>query len=509
MYYIITVKQSSILPTNYESLRDTYLTVLEENNDLQVRNAKLEQELSWLKRQVFGQKSERFLPVQDGQTVLDLAAVSAEEKAAVTTQDIAAHQRHIVTEAPKKGHGRMALPINLPRVEIVIEPKEDVTGLKKIGEEICESLEYKPGRFFVNRYIRPKYAKADGSSTVITAYPPSRPIDKGIPGASLLAYIMICKFVDHLPLYRIVNILARDGVKISLPTLCGWIEGSYNLLLPLYHELIKKTLATDYLQLDESTVKVLDDNYKGKTHLGYFWVYRNPLERLLFFDYRKSRSGESPSEMLLDFQGYLQTDGYSGYGDLQRRSDIIPVACMAHARRKFYEAQEKGSSKSKEALELFGKLYAVEAEARDSGLNFTERKDLRTEKAKPVLEELKAWLDKELLTALPKSPMGLSIAYSLNRWSYLKEYVNDGRLEMDNNLIENAIRPVAIGRKNWLFAGSHDGADRAALIYSLVGTCKANGIEPYEYLRKVLEEMPDCKKSDIHKLLPTEISKKE
>lgn len=499
------MKTPAKIPLNYDSLKEAYVTAIEEvnnlqatNNDLQFRNAKLEHELLWFKKQIFGQKSERFIPAQEAQTAFDFAAQA--DETTVSTQEVAAHQRSVVSEPAKKGHGRIALPADLPRNEIVIEPTEDVSEMNKIGEEISETLEYNPGNFYVNRYIRPKYAKADGSGTVITALPATRPIDKGIPGASLLAHVLLSKFVDHLPLYRISNILERDGVKISPSTLAGWVEGSYNLLLNIYHRLEKEVFDSDYLQVDETTIKVQDERCKGKTHLGYFWVYRNPIKRLLFFDYRESRASDSPTEMLAGFKGYLQTDGYGGYGEVQRRDDIISVACMAHARRKFIEAEEKGSPKAKVALELIGKLYTVEAEAREKSLDATARKLLREEHAVPVLNDFKSWLNKEILTALPKSQLGLAIVYSLNRIESLQTYVKDGRLEIDNNLVENAIRPVAVGRKNWLFAGSHDGADRAALIYSLVGTCKEQGLEPREYLTRLLSEAPDCK--NVIDLLP-------
>jgi len=383
----------------------------------------------------------------------------------------------------------------------VIEPEGDVSNLKKIGDEITEELEYEPGKLYVNRYIRPKYAlpKDEG---VIIADLPSRPIEKGIAGPGLLSHILVSKYVDHLPLYRQRQQFKRHGVVLPLSTLSDWVRQTAELLEPLYENLKATLLQAHYLQADESPLRVLDRAKKGSTHLGYMWVYHAPLQGLVLFDYRKGRSRAGPNEMLQHFSGYLQTDAYDGYTDIHARHGVTGIGCFAHARRYFSDALSVDAERCGWMLEHIQKLYAIEEKARVEQLDHKARYRLREEYALPILVEMKDWLDEQSRHVLPKSAVGKAIGYALGQWSRLERYTERGFLEIDNNWIENAIRPLALGRKNYLFAGSHDGARRAAIIYSLVSTAKKHDVEPFAYLKDVIARIADFPFNKLELLLP-------
>jgi len=253
---------------------------------------------------------------------------------------------------------------------------------------------------------------------------------------------------------------------------------------------------------DETPIPVLDRTKPGKTHLGYHWVYYDPVAKLVFFDYRPGRSRAGPNDILKNFRGHLQIDGYDGYNDVIKRPEVIAVGCLAHARRYFEQAQENDSVRAEWMLSKIQELYAIERQARETALSFQERYQLRQEQALSILTKIKIWLDANLTAVLPKSAIGKAIGYMLGQWSKLEKYVTDGRLEIDNNLVENAIRPVALGRKNYLFAGSHEGAKRAAIIYTLVATAKLHEVEPFEYLKDILSCIPDYPHNKVADLLP-------
>lgn len=460
---------------------------------------RLRQDLAQLRRLLFGQKRERFIPSEsEGQLALGLDIEPAAP--APAREEITYRRRKPVKKAPTP-HARQPLPAHLPRKEIIIEPDEDVSGCKKIGEEITEELEYEPGKLYVNRYVRPKYAKA-GDEGVLIGRLPSRPIEKGIAGPGLLSHVLTGKFVDHLPLYRQCGQIKRLGLDIAESTLGGWVKGASGLILPLCEAHGRKLFKSGYLMSDDTPIPVLDSEKKGSSHRGYFWVYLDPLEKDAFFDYRPGRGRDGPQEMLANFRGYLQCDGYKVYDEYKKRKEIILVGCFSHARRKFIEAEGSDRQRSQWALKRIQELYHLERWAKDELLSHAARYELRQEKALPIMEEIKAWLNQQYPQVLPKSPIGKAISYSLLQWPKLKNYLLDGRLEIDNNLVENAIRPVALGRKNYLFAGSHEGAKRAALIYSLVITAKLHEVEPFEYLRDVLTRIADYPYSQIEDLLP-------
>lgn len=467
---------------------------------LLIQNLQLKNELAQLKRLIFGSRHERFIPeMPQEQLSLGLATQAVDTPPARLQTIEYTRKQKPVTE--KVNTGRMKLPADLPREQVIIEPQQDVSGLKKIGEEITEELERIPGKLFVRQYIRPKYAKPQGEGIVIGELP-ARPIDKGIPGPGLLAQIIIDKYTDHLPIHRQIQRFEREGIKLPSSTLTDWIGSTCALLEPLYEVLKKNVLQADYLQADETPIKVLDKDKKGTTHRGYHWVYHAPVERLVLFDYREGRGREGPNEILKNFNGYLQTDGYAVYEDFDKKSGVTLLHCMAHARRKFDEAKDNDLARASYALTQIQNLYAVEREARLGNLSMQDRLVLRKEKSLPILQELKNWMLENYKAVLPKSSIGQALHYSLERFDKLMLYTTDGKLEIDNNLVENAIRPVAIGRKNYLFAGSHNGAARAAMLYSFMGTCKINDINPFEWLRSSLDQLPTYPVNQISELLP-------
>jgi transposase len=429
------------------------------NEKMKTELAYLKAELAQLKRLLFGQKRERFVPVSSS-SQLEIALTDARGEsvpvAETKTITYTRKERSRPVTPPSRnpvGQRPTGLPASLPRQEIVIEPQEDVTGLKKIGADITEELEYQPGKLFVKRYIRPKYARPEGEGVVIGTLP-SRPIDKGIAGPGLLAHVLISKDVDHLPLYRQRQQFRRQEVELPDSTLCGWVKASCELLNPLYEALRGEILQASYLMGDETPIRVLDSSQPGKCHLGYHWVYYAPLVKLAYFDYQPSRSRDGPQQMLKNFAGYLQTDGYAAYEVITCRPEVTAVGCWAHARRYFVEAQDSDRERAEWMLAQIQQLYQIERQAREADFSYEQRYQLRQESARPILTTIKAWLDEHVRQILPKSEIGKAIGYTLGQWSKLEKYLCNGRLEIDNNLIENAIRPVALGRKNYLFAGS-------------------------------------------------------
>jgi transposase len=464
----------------------------------------LRHELDQLRRLVFGSRHERFIAnTPPEQLALDLTAETV-QAAPVPVQTIEYTRQQRKEKTEKVQTGRMKLPADLPREQVILEPEGDVSGLKKIGEEITEELERIPGRLFVRQYVRPKYAKAGGEGVLIADLP-VRPIDKGIPGPGLLAQIIIDKYTDHLPVHRQIQRFGREGIKLSSSTLTDWIGGTCTLLEPLYDTLKANVLSSHYLQADETPIKVLDKDKKGTTHRGYHWVYHAPVERLVLFDYREGRGREGPQEILKDFTGHLQTDGYAVYQDFDKKSTIKPFNCMAHARRKFDEAKDNDLVRASYALTEIQKVYAIERQAKNETLSTKQRQALRQERSLPILQALKDWMLENYKMVLPKSAIGQALHYSLERFDKLMLYTTDGKLEVDNNLIENAIRPVAIGRKNYLFAGSHNGARRAAMLYSFIGTCKINDVNPFEWLKNTLETIPQHPVNKLYELIPRKV----
>jgi transposase len=461
----------------------------------------LKAELAQLKRMIFGSKSENFLPATStAQLTLDIQAEAIATTSVVGAKKIA--YTRIETQTKPVSHPvRMKLPDHLERKEIVHEPAGLTEGCRRIGEEVTEELEYEPGKLFVNRFVRPKYVSAD-STTVLIAPMIERPLPKAIAGPGLLTQIIIDKYIDHLPLHRQQQRFSREKINIPYSTITDWVSNTCKLIAPLYDALVKEVLACNYLHADETPIKVLDKDKKGETHRGYYWVYHNSLKDLVLFDYQLGRGREGPSEMLKDFKGHLQTDGYVAYNIFDRKEDITLFHCWAHARRKFYDAQDSDTGRATHALQQIQLLYAIERKAKEQSLNEEEILMLRKKEAVPILNKLQEWMKQTYIEVLPKSPMGKAIGYSLERWAQLLIYTTDGKLNIDNNPVENAIRPVAIGRKNYLFAGSHEAAQRSAMLYSLLGSCKLHGINPSEWMKNVLERIATHPINQVHLLLP-------
>lgn len=395
------------------------------------------------------------------------------------------------------------MPGHLPRQIEVLEPEGLPEGAKIIECVITETLEYEPGKLFVRQIQRNKYIieQTDEKTTFAIAALPSLPIPKGNAGPSVIAHFITGKFVDHIPYHRLIKIFKRDGVILPESTVNGWSNKGITLLEPLYQKLKDKILSATYLMADETPIPVLTNDKPGSTHKGYMWAYYDPINKLVFFDYRKSRARTGPIEVLKGYSGYLQTDGYTAYDDLNNEN-IVQLACMAHARRKFEHALDNNEALADHALQLIRRLYDIERYCREKELSFEDIIVQRQENALPLLNEFKQWMDDHLMTVAPKSSIGIAIAYTLNLWPRLSRYVEDGRLYIDNNLIENSIRPIALGRKNYLFAGSHESAEQIAVIYSLLGTCKINNVEPEGWLKHVLSIISDWPANQLQKLLP-------
>jgi transposase len=475
----------------------------------QLRIISLEQQLSQLKKMIFGSRHERFITSDanasqlslemQGEAVASCSVVNA-KKISYTRSDVAVDQKPIVHP------GRMKLPESLRREEIIILPKDDITACKKMGDEITEVLEYAPGELFVKKYIRTKYAKPDNGGVLIGELP-VRPIEKAMAGEGLLAQIVIDKYVDHLPLYRQMQRFERSGLKLAYSTLTDWVSGTCTLIEPLFNALKKQVLQSSYLHVDETPIKVLDKDKKGETHRGYYWVYQNSIDKIVFFDYQEGRSREGPGEILENFNGYLQTDGYVAYECFDKSPNITLLHCMAHARRMFHEALGNDEQRASYALTEIQKLYSIEKAIREQGLPFAEIKSVRQLQSQPVLEALGKWMKDQYTQTPARSAIHQALAYSIERWQKLSLYTENGMLSIDNNPVENSIRPVALGRKNYLFAGSHEAARRSGMLYSLLGTCKMHKIEPYHWLRSVLHQLPTHPINKIEELLPHQWAK--
>jgi transposase len=501
---------------DYKQLYEQQIVVIEKMTqqlDAHVdKMAILSAEIAKLRKMIFGVKIERFVPAADAtaselQLALDLQAetVAQCKITSATTVEYVRTKIELVPAKPKAHPGRMKLPQHLRREVILLKPEGDVSGLCRMGEDITEILDYIPAELYVKQYIRPKYAVplSEGGTTVLMAALPGRLLEKCMAGEGLLAQMIVDKYLDHLPIHRQLQRYQRIGVTIAQSTSNDWFRMVLNHLYALYEAHKRNTLATSYLGADETPIRVMDDDKKGTTHRGFYWVYHNYEQKLVLFDYRPGRGRDGPDDILKDFQGYLQTDGYSAYEAFDRRPGITLLHCMAHARRKFHESLQNDQPRAEYALGLFQQLYAIERTIKEQELTADEVVQLRQQKAIPILHTLKSWMIEEHpKLVVKKSPIAQAMGYFLPRWEKLCIYTKDARLNIDNNLVENAIRPVAIGRKNYLFAGSHEAAQRAAMVYSLMATCKLLNIDPYYWLRDVLENMHRFTTNTIESMLP-------
>lgn len=512
------------LPDDINALKALVTEQLARNTRLEHDNIRLDAKVLALQEQLnlalarrYAASSEKLSPDQirlfdeaevDASLASDRGGADPDE-----TVTVPAHHR-------KKG-GRKPLPDSWPRVDVIHEIPEDQRRcphdgqvLTEINQIVSEQADIIPAQLRVIRHIRKQYACACGQC-IQTAPLPGQPIPKSMASPGLLAHVVVSKYQDALPLYRQEQILQRVGVTIPRATLASWMIRCGQLVQPLINLLRDHLLAYDIVQMDETTVQVLKEPGKTAQSKSYLWLQRGgpPDEPVILFDYDPSRSQAVPIGLLDGFAGYLQADGYSGYNGVVVAGGLVHVGCMAHARRKFSEAV-KGQGKyprqgkAQQGLAWIQKLYRIEKQARAGQLSSPERKAHRQQHAAPVLAMLRQWLDDSLPAAPPGTLTGKALNYLHNEWPKLIRYLEDGRLEIDNNLAENAIRPFVVGRKNWMFSDSVHGVKASANLYSLVETAKANGLEPYRYLRDVFTALPQAETvKDIESLLPWALKK--
>ena len=494
--------------TKIEDLNIKVKNLNVEKEDLSIKVEDLKFQIAQLKRMLFGSKRERF----ESNTHPDQLTLPFDIEDAKIECAIAIDKQQVSYERNKtsKPHpGREVLPSHLPVVEIVLEPSEDVSEMTFIGNEITEELEYTPAKLYVNRYVRPKYiSKEDetGAQKQVIAEL-DRPMPKCIAGPNLLSNIVVDKYVYHLPIYRQLQRFIQDGVHIKSSTIDSWLSLVARHIRPLYAVHKAYILEAKYLQVDESPIKVLDRDKPGATHQGYMWVYHAVMQKAVFFDYNKGRGQNAPQKNLSGFAGYLQTDGYAVYEQFGRMADIVHLSCWAHARRYFDKALDNDNALASTAMHLIQKLYDIERTAREQELTAEQRKELRLKKSLPILNEIGKHIADNRNKVLPRSPIGKAFDYCIHRWDNLMNYLKDGNLEIDSNLIENSIRPLALGRKNYLFAGSHNAAENIAMYYSFFATCKKHDIHPQKWLAYVIRNINDTKPSKLKYLLPQFIDK--
>jgi transposase len=493
------------------SEKDTSIT--EKSADLSKLTAELEAtkfKYAQLQRMIFGSKRERFISSTfPEQLKLEFEPKSLEIEQAVEDERETIRVAYERAKVKKPHPGRLALPSHLPVVETIIEPEEDTTGMVCIGQEITDELGYVPPILQINRTIRPKFiTKEDeqGSQRQVIAEL-NRPIPKCIASVALLAMIFVDKFIFHLPYYRILQRISQMGASIPKSTFESWVKLGAEHIKPLFAVHRLYVFREIYQMIDESPIRVLDKDKPGTTHQGYMWVRFAPLSKSVLFEYYKGRSPDKPLNDLSKFQGYIQTDGYVGYTHLAEISGITHLSCWVHARRYFDKALANDQQRAAHVLKLIQLLYAIEALAREANMTHEQRHELRLEKSLPIINEIGSYIYNERNKVLPKSPIGVAFEYCANRWDSLQNYLKDGMLEIDSNLIENSIRPLALGRKNFLFAGNHEAAENIAMFYSFFGTCKKNDIDPQKWLTYVINNINDTKASQLKELLPQFIDK--
>ncbi len=503
----------SELPNDIDALKHlvikTHEKVVDQEKQLTDRDSRikeLQEQLAFLKHKLFGRKGEKINPAQ--------LSLFNELTAQVEQLQSEAEQEEI-TYSRRKGHGRKSLPEDLPTEDVVYPPESTDcpccgNEMHNIGEEVTKELEYNPGSLFVRRHIRPKYACRQCEEGVYIAPMPPRPIDKGIAGPGLLAHVLTSKYADHIPLNRLQGMLRRHSVDVSMATMCDWVGRMADLLMPIYEGLKKQLLAGSLIQSDDTKVPYLLKSDRKQTASGYLWTYLCESQRLVLYDFTTSRAAAGPSGFLRGFSGTLLTDGYSGYDQVVQSEDLVRAGCWAHARRKYYDARVDDHRRCGQMLKLIQELFKVEQKAAEaieksvapgvdqgaSGTAITvehfgadEHLALRRAESRPLIDKIRTCAEAWSLDVLPKSSVGKAVSYMLNQWKPLTAFLTDPSLPLDNNASERAMRHVVIGRNNWMFAGSVAGGHRAAIIYSVVATCKLNALAPFAYLRYAIERL--------------------
>ena len=494
------------LPNDAELLKGLVHQLHEALHKSVQENHQLQHRLAMLLKARFGPRADRLDPKQ-------MLLFATEMMQLVEQPSAAPRPKKPANDQPQReGHGRRRFPEDLPRLPMVHDLSEDQKRCPgcgemrtKIGEERSEQLELEPAKLYVIEHIRPTYACRKCEGKVETASKPPQPIERGLAGPGLLAQVITAKFGDHLPLYRQEDILHRSGHSIPRSTTCGWVASCASLVKPLYDLMTAIIRQSKVINTDDTTVPVLDPQ-RGKTREGRIWVYVGDKGHpYTVFDYTPTRCRDGPEQFFGDYAGYIQADAYGGYDFLfrPRGQDVaVPteLGCWAHGRRYFVEAEQSDVLRSHTTVAMIKLLYEVEVEAKP--LSSEARRALRQEKSVPILGQIKTWLDQQKDQVLPKSPMSQAIGYCLSNWEALLRYTQDGDLNIDNNAAENALRPIVLGRKNWLFAGSDHGGRTAAILASLVASCKRHGVNPFTYLKDLLTRIAATPISQLHQFLP-------
>ncbi len=470
---------------------------------------KMSDELRNLRRMLFGRRSERFIPEDSAQLKLSFEGVDEldeereyERIKSKEPQPAAALKKEEKQSKADESRARRVFAEHLERREEIIEPNVIPAGSKRIGEEVTELLEYKPGELYIRRLIRPKYALKGGEGVII-ADMPTLPLPRTNAGPSLLAHLLVGKYQDHLPLHRQIGIFSRAGVQLKASTVSDWVQGAAALLEPLYQKLRERVMSSDYIQMDESLIPVLDKDHPGAAKKGYHWVVRSPEMKSLFFHYDKgSRAQYVAVDILKNYQGAVQSDGYGAYDIYEKKQGVLLLCCWAHIRRKFEHALTDDPQRAEYALRVIGELYTIERRVKEQGLPPDEVMRIREKEAWPLIKEFEKWIEHERTLTAPQSSIGKALRYAYSLYPRLARYVADGRYQIDNNMAEQAVRPLALGRKNYLFCRTHEAAYHAAVIYSLLGTCKLWNVNPEQWLTDVFRRIGDCKQSQLENLLP-------
>ncbi len=502
-----------------EKKNKRYEAIIKEKDD---KIKQLTDQMAWYRRKLWKASSEKYIPQDPNQRRIDFDGLEIlpQEK-----QVIEEAEKKIISYERKKPEKknkpvRLPLPDHLRRETEIIEPEGIDENWIRIGQEVTEILEHKPGELFVRQIIRPKYAlknqlqkeqdqKEDeglpAKEHMKIASLPLMPLPRSNAGSSLLADLLLSKYMYHIPFHRKIAMFKQVGVRLPASTVNGWFSGSSDLLRALYYRLREIVLATDYIQVDESTVPVVG-NDKQRAVKSYLWVVRSVMENLVFFHYDKgSRAQKVIIDLLHNYQGAVQTDGYEAYSIYENKKGVLLLGCWAHARRKFTESLQEDKTGAEYALKQIGMLYRVEVMATDQEMDAGQRAELRQELAYPILTAFEKWIVSYYPKTIPKGRMNRALSYTYSLFHRLSRYHLDGRYQIDNNLVENAIRPLAIGRKNFLFCGNHDAAENAAIMYSLIGCCKTSDVNPQQWLTDVLTRIPEYNNNyslDLADLLP-------
>lgn len=495
--------ESESLQLEVESLKANLEKETRKSSLYEEENSRLHEIIRKLKREAFGPRRERW---QSEEQILLF-----NEAEALAKKPEAENNAEVEVKGFKRKRGkRKPLPQNLPREIVVVDIAEsekispDGSPLRVIGKEVSERLQYRPASMKVIEYHRLKYAGAEGKDIVKMAEAVPSIIPKSIVTPSLLAQIVTAKFADGLPLYRQEEQFERLDIYLPRCTMARWVVKSSQACRGIWNALEERLMSSAYLACDETPTQVLKEKGRTAESKSWMWVRSNPSDekKIILFDYDTSRSGDVAKRLFLEYEGYLQADGYSGYNPLEKQKGVVRIGCNMHGRRKFFDAAEgssKGQSLAEEGIKFYQNLYDIEEKAK--GLSWDERFNFRLKEALPIWEKMKTWADINQTLVPPKSKIGQAFHYFIERYEQLKGYLKDGRLEMDNGFTERAIKYFAIGRNNWLFSDSEAGADASSLFYSFVVTAKLNGVNPFEALEKIFTEVPLAKTVDDYERL--------